>query len=164
MDIGPHWSRRPALVAGFAAGALLLPAMLGGCVANSSNPVVRLGDAAMSAHDARIGLEIENPGGRNLVVRELEYQLAHGETGLPVADGRWSGALDLPAGKSARLELVVPFTVEPLEPDSRKFALGGTMRLEDRTGFLGLRFMDMTSTPFQLDGEAREPAKPETTP
>lgn len=146
-------ARRAALLAIL---ALAAPLVLGGCVANSSNPTVALAEARMSAREAVLDLDIANPGGRNLVVREVEYQLAHGETALPVADGVWKGDLELAAGKHARLELRVPFAIEPLEPDSRRLHLGGTLRLKDRTGFLGLGFMDMTGSPFQVEAEAKE--------
>lgn len=139
-----------------ALAAALLAAAPAGCVANSSNPTVTVAQARMSASEAMMELDIANPGGRNLVVREVEYQLAHGETALPVADGVWKGALALDAGSHARLELRMPFSIEPLEPDSRLLHLGGTLHLEDRTGFLGLKFMDMTGSPFQVETLAKE--------
>ena len=140
----------------FAAIAFAVPLGLGGCVANSSNPTVALESARMSSRESVLDLDIGNPGGRNLFVHEVEYQLAHGETALPVADGVWKGTLELAAGAHARLELRVPFAIEPLEPDSRRLHLSGTLRLKDRTGFLGLRFMDMTGSPFQVEAEAKE--------
>lgn len=131
------------------------PLILGGCVANSSSPSVAVHDARLSGGEATLGLEIANPGGRDLVVTDVEYQLAHGETSFPVADGRWSGDLSLPAGGSVRLDLRIPLAVEPLEPDSRRLRLNGTLHLEDRTGFLGLRSMDLTRTPFQVETETK---------
>ena len=131
------------------------PLILGGCVANSSSPAVAVHDVRLSGGEATLDLEITNPGGRDLVVTAVEYQLAHGETSFPVADGRWSGDLPLPAGRSARLDLRIPLAVEPLEPDSRRLHLNGTLHLEDRTGFLGLRSMDLTRTPFQVEAEAK---------
>ncbi len=136
--------------------ALGASTFLGGCVANSSNPTLAIAGARMSEREAWLGLDLVNPGGRNLVVREIEYQLAHGEIALPVADGAWKGALELAAGGRARLELRVPFSVEPLEPDSRRLKLEGTLHLEDRTGFLGLRDLDMTGSPFAAETEAEE--------
>lgn len=137
----------------------LVPLILGGCVANSSNPSVAVGEARMNDREALVVLDIENPGGRDLFIKEVEYQLAHGEAGLPVAEGVWSGGLELPAGKSSRLDLRMPFSIELLEPDSRRLYLNGTLRLEDRTGYLGLKFMDMTGTSFQIEFEAKD-AKP----
>lgn len=130
--------------------------VLGGCVANSSNPTVAVREARMSTSEAVLELEVGNPGGRDFRVKAIEYQLSHGETALPVADGAWTGAVELPAGKSARISLRVPFAVEPLEADSRLLHVNGTLRLEDRTGFLGLRFMDMTASPFQAEVTAKE--------
>jgi len=141
---------------------LLLAAMLvllGGCVANSSNPTVSVAEARMSATEALVSLDVTNPGGRDLFVKELEYQLAHGEAGLPVAEGAWRDGLDLPAGKSSRVELRMPFSIELLEPESRRLHLNGTLHLEDRTGYLGLKFMDMTGTSFQIEFDAKD-AKP----
>jgi hypothetical protein len=141
---------------------LLLAAMLvllGGCVANSSNPTVSVIEARMSATEALVSLDVTNPGGRDLFVKELEYQLAHGEAGLPVAEGAWRDGLDLPAGKSSRVELRMPFSIELLEPESRRLHLNGTLHLEDRTGYLGLKFMDMTGTSFQIEFDAKD-AKP----
>ncbi|MFM7261929.1 MAG: hypothetical protein ACKO3W_15165, partial [bacterium] len=111
--------------------------------------------AQASEREALIDLDLTNPGGRNLVVEEVEYQLAHGETGLPVAEGSWKGALALDAGRTSRLPLRIVFDVEPLEPDSRKLYLNGTLHFKDRTGFLGLRFMDLTTTSFQIETEAQ---------
>jgi hypothetical protein len=141
-----------------AVAAIAVGTALVGCVANSSNPSVAIGRARASEREASLDLDISNPGGRNLVITRLEYQLAHGEMSFPVAEGAWSGELELPAGGSARLPLRVPFTVEPMEPDSRRLHLNGMLRLEDRTGFLGLKFMDLTATPFQAEIEATPPA------
>lgn len=132
--------------------------LLGGCVANSSNPTVTLREARMSAEEAVLDLEIANPGGRDLCVKAIEYQLSHGETAMPVADGVWNGEVELPARKSVCMVLRVPFAIAPLEPDSRRLHLNGTLRLEDRTGYLGLGFMDMTGSPFQVEAEAKEPS------
>ncbi|MFM2165177.1 MAG: hypothetical protein RL325_1614 [Planctomycetota bacterium] len=136
-----------------------MPVLLGGCVANSSNPTVAVAEARMSATEALVALDVANPGGRDLFIKGVEYQLAHGEAGLPVAEGVWSGGLELPAGKSSRLDLRMPFSIELLEPESRKLYLNGTLRLEDRTGYLGLKFMDMTGSSFQVEFEAKD-AKP----
>jgi len=147
LSSGARIAAAPVLACAFAGG-------LGGCVANSSNPTVAIGGARTSEREAALDLDISNPGGRDLVVTRVEYQLAHGEMSFPVAEGAWSGELELPAGGSARLPLRVPFTVEPMEPDSRRLHLNGMLRLEDRTGFLGLKFMDLTATPFQAEIEA----------
>lgn len=136
-----------------------MPVLLGGCVANSSNPTVAVAEARMTATEALVALDVANPGGRDLFVKEVEYQLAHGEAGLPVAEGVWRGGLELPAGKSSRLDLRMPFSIELLEPESRRLHLTGMLRLEDRTGYLGLKFMDMTGTGFQIEFDAKG-AKP----
>lgn len=128
--------------------------LLVGCVANSSSPSVGIARSFASDREAEIELSIANGGGRDLVVTALEYQLSHGEAGLPVADGVWQGALALDAGESARLALRVPFAIEPLESDSRRLRLSGTLRFEDRTGYLGLGFMDLTATSFQVEADA----------
>jgi hypothetical protein len=129
-------------------------ALLGGCVANSSNPRVSIGGATASQREAAFDLDLSNPGGRDLVVTAIEYQLAHGEMAFPVAEGSWSGDLSLPAGETRRLALRIPFTVEPMEADSRRLHLSGTLRTKDRTGYLGLKFMDLTATPFQAEVDA----------
>jgi hypothetical protein len=136
--------------------AAAMALLLGGCVANSSNPIVTLREARMSAKEAVLDLEVANPGGRDLCVKAIEYQLSHGETAMPVADGVWKGEVELPARKSVCMVLRVPFAIEPLEPDSRRLHLNGTLRLEDRTGYLGLGFMDMTGSPFQVEADAKE--------
>jgi hypothetical protein len=138
-------------------------ALLGGCVANSSNPRVAIGNASASQREAAIDLDLSNPGGRDLVVTAIDYQLAHGEMAFPVAEGSWSGDLSLPAGETRRLALRIPFTVEPMEADSRRLHLSGTLRTKDRTGYLGLKFMDLTATPFQVEVEA-SPQPAEKTP
>lgn len=140
----------------FLLAAAMTTPLLGGCVANSSNPTVTLREARMSATEAVLDLELENPGGRDLCVKAIEYQLSHGEIAMPVADGVWKGAVELPARQSAFMVLRVPFSIEPLEPDSRRLHLNGTLRLEDRTGYLGLGFMDMTGSPFQVEADAKE--------
>lgn len=136
--------------------AAAMALFLGGCVANSSNPIVTLREARMSAKEAVLDLEVANPGGRDLCVKAIEYQLSHGETAMPVADGVWKGEVELPARTSVCMVLRVPFAIEPLEPDSRRLHLNGTLRLEDRTGYLGLGFMDMTGSPFQVEADAKE--------
>ena len=126
--------------------------MLVGCVANSSNPRVSLQAVAVTDAAADLALRIENPGGRDLTVSRVDYELSHGEMALPVANGAWDGALDLPAGGAAQLELHVPFDVPPIEADSTVVHLNGTLHLTDHTGFLGWAAMDLTQSPFQLDG------------
>jgi hypothetical protein len=138
------------------AGLILAIAGLGGCVANSSNPVVSTRSARMRPDRAEITLNLANPGGRNLTIQRVEYELSHGEMGLPVAQGAWSGALDLPASGDANLALLIPFTIEPIEADSTLLHLNGLLHMKDHTGFLGMSSMDLTRTPFQLDIEAEE--------
>jgi hypothetical protein len=127
---------------------------LAGCVADSSNPVVTASSATLHADRAEMVLRIEHPGGRDLVITAVEYELSHGDLALPVAEGRWQGEADLPAGGEASIPLHIAFDVEPLEPDSRRLHLNGSLHLEDRTGFLGLGFMDLTDTAFQVEVEA----------
>lgn len=134
--------------------ALSLGGVPGGCVANSSNPSVAVVAAWMDDHEALVDLDVTNPGGRNLVVREVAYELSHGEAGFPVAEGHWRGDLPLDAGTRERLSIRIPFTIDLLEPDSRRIHLNGVLRFRDRTGYLGLGFMDLTSTSFQVEAEA----------
>lgn len=134
--------------------ATALASGLGGCVADSSNPVVSTSSAVLHEDRAVMTLLIRHPGGRDLVVTGIGYELSHGEMALPVAEGHWEGDVDLPAGGEASIPLDMPFTIEPLEPDARRLHLNGSLHLEDRTGFLGLRFMDLTDTAFQIDVEA----------
>jgi hypothetical protein len=150
----PFHSLRSAASRGMVLLTLAACPLLVGCVANSSSPTVAIARSRASDCEAEIELAIANGGGRDLVVTSLEYQLSHGEAGLPVADGVWQGALALDAGGSARLALRVPFAVEPLESDSRRLRLNGTLRFEDRTGYLGLGFMDLTTTSFQVEADA----------
>jgi hypothetical protein len=152
----PHRHRSRSTHRGGGRIAWVMPALaaLGGCVANSSNPVVSLQSARMSSESAEITLDLSNPGGRDLTVDAVEYELSHGEMALPVAEGTWSGRLDLPATGEARLALIIPFDVEPIEPDSTVLHLNGLLHMQDHTGFLGMSSMDLTQTPFQLDIEA----------
>lgn len=152
-----RWNRsfrpHPATRLVFAALGVLAPT-LGGCVANSSNPSVVVVAAWMDDHEALVDLDVANPGGRNLVVREVAYELSQGEAGLPVAEGRWHGVLPLKAGARERLAIRIPFSLDLLEPDSRRIHLNGVLRFQDRTGYLGLGFMDLTSTSFQVEAVA----------
>jgi hypothetical protein len=154
----PHSRRSPSPGVGRCRiiGLILLLAGPVGCVANSSNPVVSVRSAGMSADSAEITLNVANPGGRHLTVSRVEYELSHGDMALPVADGAWSGELDLPARGEARLALLIPFTVEPIETGSTLLHLNGLLHMRDHTGFLGLSSMDLTQTSFQLDIEAEE--------
>lgn len=127
---------------------------LGGCVANSSNPTVGIASASIDGRVATLELSIENPGGRHLEVVGVDYELSHGEAALPVADGRWSGSLDLQPGARRTLPLAVTFEHEPIEPESGAIHMNGSLRLRDRTGFLGLKSMDLGTTPFQASATA----------
>lgn len=128
------------------------------CVANSSNPTVSIDHARMSDSDASIALYFGNPGGRRLTINSIDYELSHGEVALPIAEGRWTGTIDLAPGGHANLALVVPFDQPPLEPDSRLLHFSGVLGHKDHTGFLGLRSMDLGETAFKLDVEASETA------
>jgi hypothetical protein len=137
-------------------GAALLSAALGGCVANSSNPVIAIESAAMNATEADILLDLTNPGGRDLDVLAVQYELSHGEMGFPVAQGTWEGELFLPAGGHVDLPMHIVFDTELMEPESRALHLNGGLSTHDRTGFLGLASMDLGTTSFQLDTVATE--------
>lgn len=139
------------------AGALAVScAMLGGCVANSSNPLIDIRSAEANDAGATMHLDVSNPGGRHLTVRRMSYQISHGEAMFPVSSGEWTGELDLPARGHATLTFVAPFDTAPPEAGSRLLHLNGELFFVDRTGFLGLRFMDLTHTAFQDDIEAAE--------
>lgn len=128
---------------------------LGGCVANSSNPSVSISSATIDGTLATMNLSIENPGGRDLELVSIEYQLSHGEAALPIAEGTWKGAVELKPGLRCSVPLTVTFQAEPLEPESGALHLNGTLHLRDRTGFLGLKSMDLGATPFQTTATAR---------
>jgi len=129
-------------------------ALLTGCVANSSNPVVSITSATMNDSAASIMLQLVNPGGRNLTVESLNYELSHGEIGFPLSSDTWTGQLDLPAQGEAQLLLSVVFDSAPFEEDSLLLHLNGELKFKDHTGFLGMSSMDLTGTSFQLDAEA----------
>ena len=129
---------------------------LGGCIANSSNPSVVIHSATMDGAGALFDLELANPGGRDLTVTRLTYEVSHGESAFPLASGAWTGELPLPAGGRAELPLRIAFDTPPMEPDSRLLHLVGELSFVDRTGFMGIGSMDLTSTPFRGQIEARE--------
>lgn len=136
--------------------SLLLPALLlTGCVANSSNPRVGVSDATMDNAGAQIHLVVTNPGGRDLTIEGLSYEISHGDLGFPLANDAWTGAVDLPAKGDAAVTLSVVFDTEPIEADSGWLHMNGLLMLKDHTGFLGLRSMDLSETSFQLEFEAR---------
>lgn len=122
---------------------------LGGCVANSSNPAVEIRSARMDDAGATLDLALTNPGGRDLTVTGVTYDVSHGESSFPVANGAWSGSLDLPAKGTATLTLDVPFDTPPLEADSTLLHVNGELSFVDRTGFLGIGAMDLTKTSFR---------------
>lgn len=123
--------------------------LLGGCVANSSNPRMEIRSATMNDVRAAFDVEVLNPGGRNLTITRLDYEVSHGEASFPVASGSWTGALALPAHGNARLSLLAPFDSAPMEPDSMLLHLNGEMYFTDHTGYLGLGSMDLTHTAFR---------------
>ena len=134
-------------------GGLLIVAFaaLSGCVANSSNPSIAIRSAQGDERGARVNLDLANDGGRNLTVTGLEYQVSHGESLFPVAKGNWSGSLDLPAHGQARLSLEVIFDTPPIEAGSSLLHVNGEMTFMDKTGFLGMKSMDLTRTSFHAD-------------
>jgi hypothetical protein len=133
---------------------LLVLAALSGCVANSSNPSVAIRSAQSDERGALIDLEFGNGGGRNLIVTGMSYQVSHGESLFPVAQGTWSGSLDLPGHGQARLSLPITFDTPPIEADSSLLHLSGELTFTDQTGFLGMRSMDLTRTSFHADTKA----------
>ena len=140
------------------AGVVTLVLFATGCVANSSNVLVTVSSASMDDRHTDIVLEVRNPGARDLTLDRLDYDLSHGETSFPLASGSWTGELDLPGGASAPLPLSIAFDAEPIEPESGLLHLAGQLHHTDHTGYLGLRSMDLTSTPFQIDFTARRGA------
>lgn len=138
---------------------LVVACLLGGCVANSSNPTVAIDHASMTDAAATITLSLGNPGGRRLTINRVDYELSHGEVAFPVADGQWTGEVSLPAGGHAMLTLDIPFDQPLLEPDSTLLHLSGVLGHKDHTGFLGLRSMDLGETAFKLDAEAKEDSR-----
>lgn len=137
---------------GFAGLAAALA--LAGCVANSSNPRVTIRSAACGQERATFELDLINPGGRNLRVTRLDYAVSHGESSFPVASGTWTGEADLPARGKASLSLETRFGATPIEPESNLLHLSGELYFVDKTGYLGLRMMDLTRTSFQAEVNA----------
>lgn len=133
---------------------VILASTLAGCVPNSSNPTVAITSAQMRDTDAMLTLRLFNPGGRNLTVTSLDYELSEAETGLPLASDTWQGTLNLPAREEAVLPLLITFEVAPLDPDFTALHLNGELRFRDRTGFLGIRSLDLTSTVFHTEVDA----------
>lgn len=129
---------------------------LSGCVANSSNPEIYASSATMNNEQTTILLQITNPGGRNLTIHTLEYELSHGEMGFPLASDTWIGHLELPAKGEIRLPLIIKFDDEPIEDDSTLLHLNGQLEFNDHTGFLGLSSMDLTETSFQIEINAQK--------
>lgn len=144
----------PSARLGRSLGLICLLSLLSGCVANSSNPEIHARSAVMSSESATIRLQLVNPGGRNLTVQSLQYELSHGEMGFPLAAGTWAGALELPAKGEAGLGLTIQFDDEPIEDDSTLLHLNGQLEFKDHTGFWGISSMDLTETSFQLEIEA----------
>lgn len=103
---------------------------------------------------ASLALHLSNPGGRDLTVTRLAYDISHGESSFPVATGEWTGDVSLPAHGDATIPLVARFDVPPIEPGSRLLHVSGELFLIDRTGFLGLSAMDLTRTSFRAEVQA----------
>ena len=137
-----------------AVGLLAAPAWLTGCVANSSNPVVSVRSASLSDDVASILLDLRNPGGRDLSIEHVSYEVSHGSSGFPVAGGSWEGHVILAAGGDARLPLRVAFQEPLLEPDSNLLHISGEISHTDKTGFLWIRSLDLGSTAFVVETEA----------
>ena len=137
----------------------MLPLSLVGCVANSSNPSVDIRSARMDDAGATLELTLANPGGRNLTLTGVTFEVSHGETTFPVANGSWSGSLELPAKGAATLAVDVPFDTPPLEADSTLLHVSGELSFVDRTGFLGIGAMDLTRTSFSGTSHAARRTK-----
>lgn len=137
-----------------AVGLLAAPAWLTGCVANSSNPVVSVHSASLTANSAAIVLNLRNPSGRNLSIEHVSYEVSHGSSGFPVTGGSWEGSVFLAAGADAQLPLRVEFQVPLLEPDSNLLHIAGEISHTDKTGFFGIRSLDLGSTSFVVETEA----------
>ena len=110
--------------------------------------------ANLDDQQASFELDLANPGGRNLTVTRLDFAVSHGESLFPVASGSWSGDIDLPAKGHATLAFDARFDSPLMEPESRLLQLSGELFFVDRTGFLGLHAMDLTSTSFHADAQA----------
>jgi len=96
----PRQHRTPARPRGrglLVAALTAVVGSLGGCVANSSNPLVEVRAASSDDQRASFELDLSNPGGRNLTVTRLDYEVSHGESSFPVSRGEWTGELLLPA-------------------------------------------------------------------
>jgi hypothetical protein len=135
-------------------GLLALPAWLTGCVANSSNPVVSVHSASLTPDSAAIVLNVRNPGGRNLSIEHVSYEVSHGSSGFPVTGGSWDGRVLLAAGADAQIPLSAEFLEPLLEPDSNLLHIAGEISHTDKTGFFGIRSLDLGSTAFVIETEA----------
>lgn len=136
-------------------GSSLLAISLAGCVANSSNPSVMIRSARSDDAQAVFELDLFNPGGRNLRVTHLDYEVSHGESAFPVASGSWTGDIALPAHGHGTLMLSTRFDTPPIEPDSQLLHLSGEFSFVDKTGYLGLKSMDLTKSPFRLNVDSQ---------
>lgn len=141
-------------VLGAAVCLFIAPAFLTGCVANSSNPVVSVRSATIASDTAQIVLDLKNPGGRDLAIEQISYEISQGVSGFPVASGIWNGHVLLPAGADAQLPLSFEFSKSPLEPESNLLRAVGEIRHTDKTGFLGIRSLDLGATAFAIEAEA----------
>lgn len=130
-----------------------LCAGVGGCVANSSNPVVVAHEVTSDATATTFALEVVNPGGRLLILEEVRAQVSTGETDFPAGAGVWNGSLELPPGGHGMLSLRTVLDT-PSPEASDLFHLNGELKFSDKTGFLGIDSLDLTRTSFRLDVKA----------
>ncbi len=110
--------------------------------------------AELRAAECALQLRIENPGGRDLTVTRMHYELSEAATGLPLGSGDWSGELPVLHGGDATLPLVIGLQSQPLDETSARVRLSGDLRLTDHTGYLGIRSLEFTSTAFQTEADA----------
>lgn len=144
----PVW-RVAAIISGAAA------ALIGvGCVPNSSNVSVSIESAQLRAAECALEIRIENPGGRDLTITQVRYELSEAATGLPLGWGDWTGELPAPHGGEATLPLVIGLQSQPLDETSTRVRLSGELQMTDHTGYLGIRSLELTSTAFQAEADA----------
>lgn len=140
-------------VSGVVAGATLAFGV--GCVPNSSNLSVSILSAERRAEEVAVELRIDNPGGRDVTLTQVEYELSEAETGLPLAGGEWAGELAIHRGAGVTLALLIGMQSQPLDGDFSRVRLSGDLRLQDHTGFFGIRSLELTSSAFQVEADVR---------
>jgi len=130
-------------------------ATLGGCLSNSSNPVVGVQSCVLDSSRAAFELRVENPSGRHLTLTRVRCDVSQGESSFPLATIDEQHAVDLPAHTSGRVHLAVRLDPTSPEADSTLFHLNGEALFDDHTGYLGVKSLDLTHTNFQIETSAR---------